>query len=314
MNENPASQPSGIRKSSIESRESKVHASEFPEVPDDFSWYREFENLLPRILKGRELRELTDGIVRRRHEGKPVILMLGAHVVKCGMGPLIGHLAATGVVTGIAVNGACAIHDVEIAMWGKTSEDVALALAAGTFGMSAETAGFMNSAAARSAQEGTGLGRAIMDMLDEAAPPHAGSSLLAACLRAGTPVTVHVAIGTDIVHEHPEADGAAIGYGTMRDFREFTRWILGLDGGAVLNIGSAVLMPEIFLKALAVAGNRGAELGEFVTADFDMFRQYRPLSNVVLRPQEVGGKGYSFTGHHEILVPILVAALASKLR
>jgi hypothetical protein len=240
--------------------------------------------------------------------------MLGAHVIKCGMGPLLGHLVTRGAVTGVAMNGACAIHDVEIAMWGKTSEDVESALADGTFGMSGETAGFMNGAARRSLAERKGFGAAVLDALEEARPPHGDASLLMACRGAGVGVTLHVAIGTDIVHEHPEADGRAIGHGTMFDFRKFSEWICGLDGGVVINIGSAVIMPEVFLKALATARNKGAELGEFTTANFDMLSQYRPLSNVVRRPEAAGGKGYNFIGHHEILLPILVAAIASKLR
>jgi hypothetical protein len=303
----------GDKKVSIHERRSKVDVSQFPEVPEDFSWYAEYENLLPRILKGNDLRALTDGVVSARAAGRPVILMLGAHVIKCGMGPLLGHLVTRGAVTGVAMNGACAIHDVEIAMWGKTSEDVASNIEAGTFGMSRETAEFMNGAARRSLDEKTGLGAAILAMLAEADPPHGQASLLAACHRAGVDVTCHVAIGTDIVHEHPEADGRAIGHGTMYDFRKFSDWMLGLDGGVVINVGSAVIMPEVFLKALAVARNKGAELGGFITANFDMLAQYRPLSNVVRRPEAAGGTGYNFIGHHEILLPILVAAIASKL-
>jgi hypothetical protein len=303
----------GDKKVSIHERRSKVDVSQFPKVPEDFSWYAEYENLLPRILKGNDFRALTDGVVSARAAGRPVILMLGAHVIKCGMGPLLGHLVTRGAVTGVAMNGACAIHDVEIAMWGKTSEDVASNIEAGTFGMSRETAEFMNGAARRSLDEKTGLGTAILAMLAEADPPHGEASLLAACHRAGVDVTCHVAIGTDIVHEHPEADGRAIGHGTMYDFRKFSDWMLGLDGGVVINVGSAVIMPEVFLKALAVARNKEAELGEFITANFDMLAQYRPLSNVVRRPEEVGGTGYNFIGHHEILLPILVAAITSKL-
>lgn len=302
------------RKTSIHERRSKVDVSMFPDVPEDFSWYSEYEKLLPRILKGDDLRALTDGVSAARANGKPVILMLGAHVIKCGMGPLMAHLVERGAVTGVAMNGACAIHDIEIAMWGKTSEDVSANIAGGTFGMSAETAAFMNDAAGRSLAEKTGLGEALLAMLAEAGPPNAGASLLCACQRAGVGVTVHVAIGTDIVHEHPEADGRAIGHGTMADFRRFAGWILGLDGGVVINVGSAVIMPEVFLKALAMARNKEADLGGFITANFDMLPQYRPLSNVVQRPEAAGGTGYNFIGHHEILLPILVAGITSKLR
>jgi hypothetical protein len=314
MNEKPGPAPGAGKKTSIHERQSKVDVSQFPRVPDDFSWYAGYEALLPRILKGNDLRALADGVAGARAEGKPVILMLGAHVVKCGMGPLLGSLIEKGAVTGIAMNGACAIHDIEIAMWGKTSEDVAANLEDGTFGMSGETAAFMNEAARRSLEEKTGLGEAVMAALAEAGPRHADASLLAACHRAGVGVTVHVAIGTDIVHEHPEADGRAIGHGTMYDFRRFSEWIASLDGGVVINIGSAVIMPEVFLKALAIARNKEAKLGEFITANFDMHSHYRPLTNVVRRPEAAGGTGYNFIGHHEILLPVLVAAITSKLR
>jgi hypothetical protein len=314
MNERRAPGPGPGRKTSIHERHSKVEVSQFPAVPDDFSWYGPYEALLPRILKGNDLRALTEGVAAARAAGKPVILMVGAHVVKCGLGPLIGSLVEKGAVTGLAMNGACAIHDVEIAMWGKTSEDVAANLEDGTFGMSGETAAFMNDAARRSLEEKTGLGEAILSGLAAADPPYADASLLAACHRAGVGVTVHVAIGTDIVHEHPEADGRAIGHGTMHDFRRFSEWIAAIDGGVIINIGSAVIMPEVFLKALAVARNKEAKLGEFITANFDMHSHYRPLTNVVRRPETAGGTGYNFIGHHEILLPILVAGITSKLR
>lgn len=314
MTDRPRGGPGAAKKTSIHRRSSKVDVSDFPRVPADFSWYSRYEDLLPHILKGSDFRAFTDGVAGARAAGKPVILMLGAHVVKCGMGPLLGSLVERGAVTGVAMNGACAIHDVEIAMWGKTSEDVASALEDGTFGMSEETAELLNGAALRSLADKTGLGTAVLDVLGEAKPPHGEASLLMACRRAGVGVTMHVAIGTDIVHEHPEADGRAIGHGTMYDFRVFFDWIRGLDGGVVMNIGSAVIMPEVFLKALAMARNRGAQLGEFITANFDMLSQYRPLSNVVRRPEAAGGTGYNFIGHHEILLPILVAAIASKLR
>jgi len=306
--------PFGDRKVSIHERDSKVDVSQFPPAPEDFSWYEAYEKTLPRVLKGNDLRALAEAVAAARAAGRPVLLMLGAHVVKCGLGPLLGYLISRGAVTGVAMNGACAIHDIEIAMWGKTSEDVESALEAGNFGMCAETAAFMNGAADRSLREKAGLGRALTAMLAEAGPPHSGQSLLCLCGEAGVPVTVHVAIGTDIVHQHAEADGRAIGHGTMHDFREFARAVQVLKGGVAINMGSAVIMPEVFLKALAIARNRGVDLDGLVTADFDMISQYRPLYNVILRPGAIGGKGYSFTGHHEILVPILVAAIASKLR
>jgi hypothetical protein len=299
---------------SIANRKSKVTLRDFAELPDDLSWFEQLEGMIPAILKGKDLRELSARIVRVRSEGRPLILMMGAHVVKCGFGPIIGDLIRREVVTGIAVNGAFAIHDVEIAMWGKTSEDVEEALKSGEFGMTRETAGFFDSASARCLDDRTGLGEALGLELAERRAPNPRASILASAAAAGIPLTVHVAIGTDIVHQHEGADGKAIGQGTLTDFRRFASMIARLRGGAVINIGSAVMLPEVFLKALAIARSRDEDLGDFTTASFDMYSHYRPTVNLVRRPRILGGTAFEFLGHHELLLPLLFASVLAKLR
>jgi hypothetical protein len=306
--------PFARRKTSIERRASKVHLGDFASLPTDFSWFDSLRAMIPRILRGRDLADLTEAVARTRERGGPVIFMMGAHAVKCGLGQLVCALMERRVVTRLAVNGACAIHDVELAMWGKTSEDVGDGLKSGLFGATDETAQFFNAAAARCLRERTGLGACLGEALVDSKAPNQGVSLLATARRLGVPVTVHVAIGTDVVHQHEEADGAAIGYATMEDFRSFVSAISDLRGGVVINIGSAVIMPEVFLKALAVARNKGADLGEFTTANFDMFPLYRPMTNVVERPRLIGATGYSFLGNHEIILPVFVASLLSRIR
>jgi hypothetical protein len=238
--------------------------------------------------------------------------MMGAHVVKCGLGLLVGELLRRDIVTAVAMNGACAIHDVEIAMWGRTSEDVEEGLQTGDFGMAAETARFFSDAAGRSLEEDLGLGRALGLELLKRCAPHKNVSIIATAQLLDRLVTVHVALGTDIVHQHDEADGKAIGHGTMKDFRSFASLIAGLNGGVVLNIGSAVIMPEVFLKAVAMARNKGVDLGHFTSANFDMFALYRPTMNMVERPKVLGGTTFSFLGHHEILLPVFFASLLSR--
>jgi len=302
------------KKVSITNRKSKVTVDGFAGLPDDFSWFEKLEEMIPAILKGNDLRELSGRVVRARREGRPLVLMMGAHVVKCGFGRIIGDLIRRDVVTGIAVNGACAIHDIEIAMWGKTSEDVEEGLKRGEFGMAGETSEFFDSASARCLDDGTGLGEALGQELAERGAPNPQVSILASAASAGIPLTVHVAIGTDIVHQHDGADGKAIGQGTLTDFRKFASVIAGLNGGVVLNIGSAVMLPEVFLKALAMARSRGEDLGEFTTANFDMYSHYRPSVNVVRRPRALGGTTFEFLGHHELLLPVFFASVLANLR
>jgi hypothetical protein len=301
------------KRQSIASRKSKVHVEEFPSLPADFSWYKSLEMMIPRILRGQDLESLADAITTARRRERPVVFMMGAHAVKCGLGGLLCELLRRGVVTRLAVNGACAIHDFEIAMWGKTSEDVAQGLKQGVFGTTEETARFFNLAARTCLRRKIGLGRSLGEALAGGRAPNSAVSLLATAHALGLPMTVHVAIGTDVVHQHPEADGRAIGYGTMADFRSFVSGIMDLRGGVVVNIGSAVVMPEVFLKAVAIARSRSVDLGAFTTANFDMFPLYRPITNVVERPRLLGARSYNFIGNHELILPLLVASLMSRL-
>jgi hypothetical protein len=300
-------------KTSIVRRRSKVHLADFARLPRDFRWYSELKQMIPRVLRGKDLEDLADAIASARRRGRPVIAMMGAHVVKCGLGGLVAELMRREVLTGIAMNGACAIHDVEIAMWGKTSEDVAEGLVTGLFGTARETAELFNAAAEACLAERKGLGAGLGELLLERRAPNEAVSLLATASRAGIKATVHVAIGTDVVHQHPEANGEAIGYASMADFRKFAAQIVALRGGVVLNLGSAVIMPEVFLKTLAMARNRGAHLGRFTTANFDMLQHYRPFVNVIERPRLVGATAYNFTGNHELVLPVLVASIMSRI-
>jgi hypothetical protein len=308
--ENGTSRP---RKVSIKDRKSKVDIRDFGGVPSDFGWYELLNKMIPRILKGRELDELSRRVAEARGQGKHLVVMMGAHVVKCGLGGLVCELMRKRVATAVAVNGAFAIHDIEIAMWGKTSEDVIDGLHKGEFGMASETAGLFNEAAAYSLDAGIGLGAALGKTLVGAGPANGSVSVIATAYQMDIPLSVHVALGTDIVHQHEEADGRAIGYGTMKDFRRFASIIAELNGGVVLNLGSAVIMPEVFLKALAMARNKGIDLGNFTTANFDMLPLYRPMTNVVARPQMIGATTFSFLGHHEILLPVFLASVMSRL-
>ena len=307
---------SGVRLISIKKRRSKVAIRNFAKVLDPrTARLGEFIDSFPHILAADELRDLVGDIVRSRRKRKPVILMMGAHVVKVGMSPLIIDLVQRGIVTHVAMNSAAAIHDVETAMWGQTSEDVASALLDGTFGMSKETGDFINKALVKAAAESSdGYGEALAKKLIALKAPHRSVSVLAICYKRGTPVTVHAAIGTDIIHQQPTMDGAATGELTFRDFKILVNSVKDLrQGGVVLNFGSAVILPEVFLKALTVARNLRYKAEGFSAANFDMIHQYRPQQNVVDRPTRRHGRGYNFTGHHELMLPLLAAMIKSKL-
>jgi hypothetical protein len=236
--------------------------------------------------------------------------MFGGHVIKTGCAPTLSALASDGFVTHFASNGAAAIHDTELARFGHTSEDVAEQLANGSFGMAADTASLVNTAAEKAASGDEGFGEAVGRLLVEEKPPFLKRALAARCYQEKIPYTLHVALGTDIVHQHPTASGAAIGEASLRDFRIFTHTVSRLGGGGVvLNLGSAVIMPEVFLKALSVSRNLGHSVTEFTTGNFDMIQHYRPSVNVVTRPVLTGGRGYAITGHHEIMIPLLAAAV-----
>jgi hypothetical protein len=269
---------------------------------------------LPDLLAGRQLRELTDRVAEAHRRGRPVVVMCGGHVVKAGVSPCLVALLERGVVTHLALNGAAALHDVEITREGRTSEDVEANLQDGSFGMVDDTGAFMNAAMIEGAERGEGLGECWGRALTEEAPPHLRASLLAAAWRLGVPATVHVAIGADTVHYHPRCDGGALGETSLRDFRILAATLSEARGAAVLNFGSAVLLPEVFLKALTVARNLGADLAGLTTANFDQIQHYRPRVNVVERPTRApGARGFSITGHHEILVPLFAGALLAKL-
>ena len=269
---------------------------------------------MPDQLAARALHEVVARIAAAHRTGRPVVLMVGGHVIKVGVSPCFIELLERGVVTHVAMNGAAAIHDVEIARMGRTSEDVEEHLQSGSFGMVDETGSFMNRVARDAARAQQGLGEAWGAALEAEPAPHRDVSLLARAARAGVPATVHVAIGTDTIHYDPACDGAALGEGSLRDFRILAATLAEARGAAVVNVGSAVLMPEVFLKALAVARNLGADLAGLTTVNMDQLQHYRPRLNVVERPTRApGARGYSLTGHHEIMAPLLCAAVLAEL-
>ncbi len=297
----------------LRERESKVSIDDFAQawIPEGSmnSWLKS----LPRILAGNDLLEIRERIVRAASSDKTIILAMGAHAIKVGLNPVIIDLLERRIISGLAMNGACIIHDAEVAMAGKTSEDVAAELGNGRFGMAEETGRFLNDAISEGAKKGLGLGESVGAMLIRENFPFNRHSLLARAYELGIPVTVHVAIGTDIIHFHPNADGASIGKTSHLDFRIFSRLVSELEGGVYINLGSAVILPEVFLKALSLVRNLGYDVKDFTTVNMDFVRQYRPMTNVVHRPTLEGGKGYSLVGHHEIMFPLLAAAVIEGL-
>jgi hypothetical protein len=299
---------------SIQNRQSKVRKEDLAvPLPADGGMARFFDSL-PQILAAKDLREIIVAMAEAHRRKKTIALAIGAHVIKVGLNPLIIDLMDRGIVSSIALNGAGIIHDFELAYIGHTSEDVAAELENGMFGMAEETASYLNNAVVKGISEGVGIGEAVGRMILAGNFPHTRYSLLAAGARLGIPMTVHVAIGTDIIHMHPSANGAAIGQGSLIDFRRYTEVVASLEGGVYLNIGSAVLLPEIFLKALAIARNLGRIVQNFTVVNMDFIQHYRPITNVVKRPTQKHGKGYSLTGHHEIMFPLLVAGLLSEIK
>jgi hypothetical protein len=300
---------------SLAERGGKVKAADFAIPYEKGAGLSGWLDSLPRILAGDSFRGVVEALAAARERRRAILWGMGGHVIKCGLAPVLIDLMRRGHVTGFAMNGSAAIHDFEIALAGHTSEDVESVLPDGRFGAAEETGREMNRAISGGATEGLGMGEALGRWLDLIAPSkYAGSSLLMAAYRNATPVTIHVAIGTDTPHTHPAADPAAIGECTHRDFRLFSAQIADLnDGGVYLNIGSAVVMPEVFLKAVSAVRNLGHPLGRFTTANFDFLQHYRPRVNVVERPHaQSGGKGYAITGHHELMIPLLAAALIER--
>ena len=307
---------SRVRTVPVAGRPNKVRAEEFSSPPGDDRSFGAFLRALPDVLVARDFLAVADAIVGAKRRDRGVIVMLGGHVVKTGLAPVLIDLMRRGVITHLAMNGSAAIHDYEIARFGGTSEDVAAGLRDGTFGMAEETGRGMNDAFTRGSAAGHGMGEAVAIALDsDRALTHPELSVLLAAWRLGIPVTVHAALGAEIIHQHPAASGAAIGDTSHRDFRRLAASIERLhDGGVALNLGSAVIMPEVFLKALTIARNvnDGRPQG-FVTCDLDMQRHYRPRMNIVRRPTLDSGKGYEITGHHEIMVPLLAWTVAERL-
>ena len=269
---------------------------------------------LPDQLGSRALLQVIDAVVAARAKGKPVIMAMGAHVLKCGLQPVLKSLIEAGAVNAFALNGAGAVHDYEISLIGETSEDVGAVLHEGHFGMAEETGRDINGALQKGVAEGLGYGEAVGRFIIANGNPFREYSLLAACIDHAIPVTVHVALGTDIVHQHPSADGAVTGAATFTDFRLLAAVVADLgDGGVFLNIGSAVILPEVFLKALSIAQNLGHRVDRFTTANFDMQQHYRPQQNVVQRPTAGKSRGYTITGHHEIMLPLLAAGILDRM-
>jgi hypothetical protein len=299
----------------IARRPNKVDASLLAHPPATDLSFDAFWRSLPDILAARDLRAVAEAIAQAAGR-RAVVVMLGGHVIKVGVGPLLVTLMERGIITHVAMNGSAAIHDFELAAFGGTSEDVAVGLQDGTFGMAEETGREMNAALAAGAQESRGAGEALARALTQrTAVPGRAASVLVACAERGVPVTVHTTIGAEIIHQHPTADGAVLGATSHRDFKRLAADLPALhDGGVVLNLGSAVVMPEVFLKALTVARNlHGGRPTDFTACDCDMQRHYRPRVNVVERPTLHGGRGIALTGHHEILLPLLVWGVLSRL-
>ncbi len=303
----------GIRTRSISGRKSKVTAENFAETWRKGDSYRSFLDRLPDILAGRELKRVISAMVTAHRQNRTILFGMGAHVIKVGLSPIVIDLMNRGLITGVAMNGAGIIHDVELAMVGRTSEDVAAALEDGSFGMTHETCTFLNEAIASVGNVSAGLGETVGRRILEKELPLADASILAAGARLGIPVTVHVAMGTDIIHMHPGFDPGKAGAATHYDFRLFAAMVAALDRGVYLNVGSAVILPEVFLKATSLVRNLGYTLEEFTTVNLDFIRQYRPLTNVVGRPTARGGRGINLVGHHEILLPLIAAGVIEYL-
>ncbi len=298
----------------MKKRYSKVSKTDFARPPRRLVSFRGFLDSLPHILKAKDLRFIADSVAGARKKHKAVIFMAGAHVIKCGLNPVVIELIKKGAISCVCLNGAGVIHDFEVAFQGRTSEDVSENLRAGRFGMGRETADFINNAVNCGAQEGLGLGESVASRIACEKLPFKEHSLLDNAYKHKIPVCVFVAIGTDIIHQHPSFDGALTGSASARDFLNFSECVCRLNkGGVLLNFGSAVILPEVFLKALNLARNVGNPVRDFITANFDMIYHYRPQLNVVARPVEAGGKGFYVIGHHEIMLPLLAQAIIEKL-
>jgi hypothetical protein len=304
---------SKVKTYSILDRPSKVSTDEFAAIWQKGSSFRVFLDSLPDILAGRQLKDVIAAIVAAYVDNRTIIFGMGAHVIKVGLNPIIIDLMERGIITSVAMNGAGIIHDAELAMIGRTSEDVAAALGDGTFGMARETCAFLGQAIKTVKGDKTGLGQAVGQAIIDKQLPMMDQSILAAGVRLDIPVTVHVAIGTDIIHMHPGFDPRRTGAATHRDFRQFSSIVATLEKGVYLNVGSAVILPEIFLKATTLVRNLGYVLNDFTTVNLDFIKHYRPLTNVIARPTAKGGQGISIVGHHELLLPLIAAGVIEQL-
>ncbi len=299
---------SGVRTYPLASRESKVRVEDFARPVPASAGFGQFLESLPNILVAADLKAIVQALVAAKRSGGGIIWGMGAHVIKTGLSPVFIDLMERGFVSAIATNGAAVIHDFEIALAGATSEDVDAALGPGQFGMADETGRLLNQAINEGVREGCGIGQSVGRFLNDRQTRFVDQSLLAAADRLGIPFTVHIALGTDIIHMHPAASGAALGEGSLRDFRYFVGSVSRLNRGVYLNCGSAVVLPEVFLKAVALVRNTGNTMSGLTTVNMDFMRMYRPQTNVVTRPTVGAGRGYSLVGHHEIMIPLLAAA------
>jgi len=304
---------SRIKTYSLAERKSKVEAKEAAKPHTPGASFSEFVDSLPGILAASDIRAVAHAVARAASDGRTVMLGMGAHVIKVGLAPLVIDLMERGIIKALATNGACIVHDFEMAYQGRTSEDVDAEIGNGTFGMAEETGRLINGMVNKGVSDGLGIGAAIGKGISEGGLAHPEKSIFAAAHRLGVTATVHVAPGTDIIHMHPSADGAAIGEGTMRDFKLFSSAVASLENGVYINLGSAVLLPEIFLKAVTLARNLGEPLSDITTVNMDFIQAYRPNTNVVRRPTMKGGRGYSLTGHHEIMLPLLAAMAIEEM-
>lgn len=304
---------SSVRTYPLASRTSKSRAEDFARPHTKGARFSDWVSGLPTILAAQDLDAVVAALADARSRDAGIVWGLGAHVIKTGLSPIIIDLMERGCVSALAMNGAGIIHDFEVALVGATSEEVDQTLGAGQFGMADETGRLLNQAIAEGVGSGLGIGQAVGRYLRAAQPPFEQISIAAAAARLSIPLTVHVAIGTDIIHMHPDASGAALGKGSLRDFRFFASCVGRLKGGAYLNCGSAVVLPEVFLKAVSLARNQGLDLTGLTTVNLDFIRHYRPQTNVIRRPTAGIGRGYEIVGHHEILIPLLAAALVERI-
>ena len=303
-----------VRTTSLHERRHKVRVADFA-GPQEWLSGGNLRALFPRLLKGLDITDVVDGFVTAHRRGRAVILAMGAHVIKCGLSPLLIDMMQRGWLTAIALNGAGVVHDLEVALIGETSEDVAQGLDSGDFGMVDETPRLVNEALRVHDAGRCGMGAAVGKAIAEGQYPYKAHSLLAAAHACGVPVTAHVAIGADTIHMHPTTDGALLGAASYTDFQKLTLLLRDLhDGGCYWNIGSAVVLPEVFLKALTLCRNTGHEVKRFMTVNLDMLQHYRTETNVVRRPTQDGGRGYTLTGHHEIMLPLLYAMLLQAMQ